>query len=262
MRIFMIAVSAGLAAACLWLAFRLKKTRGMLRSERSENRQLRKTVQIWGLRSDAQGKMLEDLRRARHDLRHYLCALRGAEPPDCLRDLNKNLEREQVSFSGDWALSALVNYYCSEAARIGARMDCRLDLCGASGSYGADLYLVIGNLLENAVEALKREGGGWLRIRSLSSSGWFSFVIGNSCSKPLRMKNERYLSDKEPGRFGIGLDTVRRTAERYGGKAQFTADGKEFHASVFLPCPVPAASDASRPEAETGAGEPPVPISR
>lgn len=242
MRAVLIA-SSGLAAACLWLAFRLRKALRVLRTEREENRQLRKMMEFWHLQSDTQSKSLEELRRARHDLRHYLCALGGARPPDSLRELKETPEKEQSSLSGDWALSSLVSYYCSEAERIGVQTDCRLDLRDISGSYGADLYLIVGNLMENAVEALKREGGGWLRARSLSSPGWFSLVIGNSCLKPLHTKNGQYLSDKALGRFGIGLDTVRRAAERYGGKAQFTTDGKEFRASVFLPQPESAAQE-------------------
>lgn len=240
MRAVLIASSAVLAAVCLRLAFRLKRVLRSLRIEREENQQLRRMMRFWRLQSDAQGKSLEELRRARHDLRHYLCALGGAKPPESLRELMEASEREQAPPPGDWALSSLVSYYCAEAERIGVQTDCRLDLHDIPGSYGADIYLIAGNLLENAVEALKREGGGWLRARSLSSPGWFSLVIGNSCSKFLHTKNGQYLSDKAPGRYGIGLETVRRAAERYGGKAQFTTDGKEFRASVFLPRPASA----------------------
>jgi len=239
----LIASSAGLAAACLCLAFRLRKALRVLRTEHEENRQLRRMMEFWRLQSDTQSKSLEELRRTRHDLRHYLCALGGARPPDSLRGLKDAPEKEQATLPGDWALSSLVSYYCSEAERVGVETDCRLDLREIPGSYGADLYLIVGNLMENAVEALKREGGGWLRARSLSSPGWFSLVIGNSCSKPLQTKNGQFLSDKALGRFGIGLDTVRRVAERHGGKAQFTADGREFRASVFLPRPETAARD-------------------
>lgn len=237
--------SSCLAAACLFLTFRLRRALRELRTEREENRQLRRMMEFWHLQSDTQSKSLEELRRARHDLRHYLCALGGARPPDSLRDLKEVPERERAPLPGDWALSSLVSYYCSEAQRIGVQTDCRLDLRDIPGSYGADLYLIVGNLMENAVEALKREGGGWLRARSLSSPGWFSLVIGNSCSKPLHTKNGQYLSDKALGRFGIGLDTVRRVAERYGGKAKFTTDGREFRASVFLPRPASSAQEVA-----------------
>lgn len=254
----MIAASAGLASVCLWLLLWLRRTLKVLRNERAENQQLRKIIRLWRLESDKQDQKLEKLRRTRHDLRHYLCTA-CAEPSENLRVLKDELEQDPVSPAGDWAFSALVGHYCSQAAQFGVRTDCKLDFRGIPSSYAADLYLIVSNLLGNSVEALRREGGGWLRARSLASPGWFSLVIGNSSSQPLRRKGGRYLSSKAPGRFGIGLETVRQTAERYGGKAQFTSDGEEFHASVFLLCPSASGPEevpgASRPAAESGTGE-------
>lgn len=246
MRAFMITVCVGLASVCLCPLLWLRRACRALRTERAENQQLRKIIWLWRLESDEQNQKLEKLRRARHDLRHYLCAA-CREPTESLRALKAELEQELVSSSGDWAFSALVDYYCSQATRLGVRTDCKLDFRNVPGSYAADVYLIVSNLLGNALEALGREGGGWLRARSLASSGWFSLVIGNSRSQPLRRKNGRYLSSKAPGRYGIGLETVRQAAERYGGKVRFTADGKEFHASVFLPCPsVPGPGESTR----------------
>ena len=105
--------------------------------------------------------------------------------------------------------------------------------------FGMQQYLLGGsifsNLLENSLEALQREGGGWLRARSVSTSGYFSLVVGNSCTRPLRSLNGHYLSSKSPGRFGIGLATIQEVAQHYGGNAEFTVENGEFRASIFLP---------------------------
>ena len=104
------------------------------------------------------------------------------------------------------------------------------------------------NLLENAVEALQREGGGWLRARCISTEGYLSLVVGNASTARLRSVNGRYLSSKAEGRFGLGLATVQEIARKYGGRAEFTADGEQFLASVFLPCPAPAEEPSSPQE--------------
>ena len=73
-------------------------------------------------------------------------------------------------------------------------------------------------------------------------------MVGNSSSAPLKSVNGRYLSSKAEGRFGIGLATVQDIARKYGGTAEFTADGHQFLASVFLPFPTPAeVSEAAAP---------------
>lgn len=58
-----------------------------------------------------------------------------------------------------------------------------------------------------------------------------------------------FRSSKSPGRFGIGLETVREVAKRYGGQAEFTVRNGEFRAAVFLPRPAADAGGTDRPAA-------------
>lgn len=192
---------------------------------------MRELLSLWKGASGGQGAELEELRKLRHDLRHYLCAAASVpQPPEGLI-LTENMLRMD-----DQLLSALVEQYRGQAESLGASVDIRLELrCG--GDMRTDLCLILSNLLENAVEALQREGGGWLRARSISTEGYLSLVIGNSSRFPLHSFGGRYLSGKARGRFGVGLETVRQLAEQYGGEAVFFADGTQFCASVFLPKP-------------------------
>ena len=105
-------------------------------------------------------------------------------------------------------------------------------------------------LLRDFEILLQREDGGWVRARSLATSGYVSLVVCNSCTKPLRMRNGRYLSSKGNSRVGVGLSTVQEIARRYGGRAEFSADGVQFRAAVFLPCNR-AAPPAGTPTAHT-----------
>ena len=130
------------------------------------------------------------------------------------------------------------------AEALGFQVDLRITLSQVWEDAIPDVCLVLSNLLENAIEALQREGGGWLRARSTAAGGYVSLVVGNSCTRPLRTLGGRYLSSKAPGRFGIGLETVREVAQRYGGQAEFTAGNGEFRASVFLLRPETAAPGA------------------
>ena len=128
-------------------------------------------------------------------------------------------------------------------------MDFRLEHLPVSEGQLPDVCLVLSNLLENAVEALRREGGGWLRARSTFADGYLTIVVGNSSSERLRRVNGRYLSSKAEGRFGVGLATVQEIARKYGGQAEFSADGKEFRAAVFLTCASPAGQGGASPPA-------------
>ena len=222
--------AAGVLALCLLLAVR--RMRGALRREREENCRLRRLLQIG---SQAANDDLAQLKRVRHDLRQYLVLAEHTASPAETAALRDAIEA--ASSAGEWehgVISALERHYLELARDLGVQADLRIALPQSWEEAIPDLGLVLNNLLENAVEALRREGGGWLRARSVFKNGYFSLVVENSCTKPLRTLGGRYLSSKAPGRFGIGLETVQEIAKRYGGLAEFTVENGAFRVSVFL----------------------------
>ena len=242
-------IMAALAVLLAWAAFALHRLRRALHRERAENRRLRELIRTGSREADAE---LERARRLRHDLRHYLQIVGGGTPPEALLpELSAGQERSAADWGGSWAVSSLVCYYQAQAEAEGFPADLQLEHTPVPEALLPDVCLVLSNLLENAVEALRREGGGWRRARSASAEGYLTIVVGNASSARLRWVNGRCLSSKAEGRFGVGLATVQDIARKYGGRAEFSADGKEFRASVFLSCPAPAAQEAAPPPART-----------
>ena len=238
-------IMAALAVLLAWAAFALHRLRRALHRERAENRRLRELIRTGSREADAE---LERARRLRHDLRHYPQIVGGGTPPDALLpELSAGQERSAVDWGGSWAVSSLVCYYQAQAEAEGFLADLQLEHTPVPEALLPDVCLVLSNLLENAVEALRREGGGWLRARSASAEGYLTIVVGNASSARLRWVNGRCLSSKAEGRFGVGLATVQDIARKYGGCAEFTADGREIRASVLLTCPAPAAQVSAPP---------------
>ena len=220
-----------LAAAAIWLAVQLVRLRRTVQQEQQENRHLRELLSMGTRKAERE---LEQLHRLHHDLRHFLCIMEGQNIPQAL---SSELD-EPVTPSGNWALSALVAHYQKRAEAAGVTADLSLHIEPDLDLLLPDLCLILSNLLENALEALEREGGGWLRARCTSfSGGYISLVVGNSSTARLRHVNGRYLSSKREGRFGIGLSTVQDIAHKYNGNAEFLSDGQQFRAQIFLPCP-------------------------
>lgn len=233
------------AAALVVLLWRLFQAKKALRREQEENRQLRGLLQTGSQLAQSDR---DQLRKLRHDLRHYLdLAQIAPELEQAALPLHQALGDVPSVGGENWAISALEQLYRERAQVLGFQADLRITSPSTGGADMADLYLVVGNLLENGIEALQREGNGHLRARSVSTAGYFSLVVGNTCTRPLRTLNGRYLSSKAPGRFGLGLETVREVARRYGGQAEFSVENGEFRASVFLPRPNREPRSAQRP---------------
>ena len=224
-------VAAALLAVLLLLCIALRLSLALAR-ERAENRRLRGLLSLPGGKED-----LEALRRLRHDLRHYL--LTAGETVLAAEDLEamRATLDTPLDLSSPGPVSALAAYYRREAQALGVQADILLDCEGESGELLPDLCLLLSNLLENAVEALRREGGGWLRVRSVTAEGYISLVVGNACSAPPRRIQGGWLSRKADGRRGEGLSTVEDIARKHGGSVEFTCADGEFRASVFLPRP-------------------------
>ena len=242
--IALVLLGASLLGALVWIVC-LKQT---LQHNQEEIQRLRHLLLLDSHRAQED---LETLRKLRHDLRHYLRFAKVPTLPDTvLETLNHTAEQPTPSDSlQNWTLSTLEHYYQAQGKALGFDTDIRLNLSLPREELLPDLCLVISNLLENAIEALQREGGGWLRVRSVSTAGYYSLVVGNCCTRPLRSINGRYLSSKAPGRFGIGLSTVQSVARRCGGQAEFTVENGEFRATVFLPRPRPETSPGrARPD--------------
>ena len=244
-------LAAGLLVLAL-LLWQLLRLRGTLRREREENRRLRDLLQAGSQLAQADQAQLRQLR---HDLRHYLTLAEQmplpAQTAAALRETEGAwMTPEPASESEErisWAIAALERHYQEQASALGFQADLRIIPPHAWDGLLPDLCLLLSNLLENSLEALQREGGGWVRARSVATPGYFSLVVGNTCTRPLKAVNGRYMSSKAPGRFGIGLSTVREVARRYGGQAEFTVENGEFRASLFLPRPSTAPLERSAP---------------
>ena len=103
-----------------------------------------------------------------------------------------------------------------------------------------DLSLILGNGLDNAIEACERLAGReqpWIRVEAMQKGPCFLLEIANSfdgrinCAEgqefPETMKEESDL-------HGIGLQSIRSVALRYQGGVDWKAEGKIFTLTVML----------------------------
>ena len=127
--------------------------------------------------------------------------------------------------------------------------DARLDLPPQLPLPEPDFCVVMGNLLENALDALgTNKPGAFLKIRA-SLKDWKELILtvdNGPVAEPV-VRDGQLLSSKHEG-AGIGTASVKRVAAHYNGVADFSWRDGVFYASVYLR-PVPEES------APAGTGE-------
>lgn len=192
-------------------------------------------------------KHIEETRRIRHDLRQHLnvgMAYLQDGDLDALRDYLQTYAESlpsvgDITFCENYAVDAVVRHYIEQAHQAGVRTEASLALPAELAVAPQDLCVLLGNLLENAVEACarQRQGERFLHIRGMiAGSQSVALTVENSYDGEVRQTEGGFYSAKRPER-GIGITSVQAIAERYGGVCKFTYDGGVFRASVLLTPP-------------------------
>lgn len=187
---------------------------------------------------------IEVTRRNHHDLRHHLSVFRrhieGGELQK-LREYLDQLERTippetSLFFCANSAVNALVSHYHQLAVAEAVSVDLALQLPEKTGIQDADLCIVFGNLLENALEAcrIQKESQRFMTVNSVLRGSKLMITVDNSYESPVNQQGIGFLSSKRMGP-GVGTSSVQAVARKYGGLALFEYEGGVFRASVMLP---------------------------
>lgn len=118
-----------------------------------------------------------------------------------------------------------------------------LDLRTLDFVAGTDLISIFGNAVDNALEAVRKLPPGAERIILLKSSRFANAVIlrfGNPYTGKLCREGSRLLTGKaDQDQHGIGLKSITRAVERYGGSVDVETSKEElwFELTIMIPLP-------------------------
>ena len=135
-----------------------------------------------------------------------------------LRTVSKVLRTKVTAFN---ALLQVKNAACEERG-IHLEMDIRTALEGLPVPPW-EICCIIGNLMDNAMDALSGVRDGWIRLEVRETLRQFTFVItNNGPSVPESLRQSIFepgVSTKGEGR-GMGLSIVQKTLAEFGGRIE------------------------------------------
>lgn len=187
---------------------------------------------------------MDETRKARHDLRHHLAVVQSYLDQDDKIGLTKyiTIYKDKLPldiveyFCANNVVNAIVSYYAAQARNTGIEFTAKVmypDDCLVSDT---DITVLLGNLLENAVEACRREMSNQkfikLQVKQRGQTTLF-ILIDNTCRAPVSFEKDTPLSSKREG-MGIGIVSIREIAARYDGTVQFEQQKGVFYTSVRL----------------------------
>lgn len=202
--------------------------------EAAKLREVAMFYQIEGMRARLAAD--EDMRAFRHDMKNHIIALHqlAADADDqrvaaYVDTLNDQLDVATPCFqTGRSALDGLLAVKAQEATQIDARIEIALEPGMPSRMISdADLCVIFGNLLDNALEAMRAvpQGERIVNLRGRCRAGVYVAVVENPYAG--NMSDEADLpATTKPGRgvHGYGLRNVRDAMARNGGTMQLQLD--------------------------------------
>ncbi|MCI7180054.1 MAG: ATP-binding protein, partial [Lachnospiraceae bacterium] len=126
----------------------------------------------------------------------------------------------ETANTGNIVTDSLVGYWKRTAENKGIEFQAELSIPMDIPFKGADVSLILGNLLENAVEgAAKAEEKRYIRLKIKYDKKNLLIMVENSYKGDLiKGKGEELRTTKaDTANHGIGLASVRRTVGKYHG---------------------------------------------
>ncbi|SMP71699.1 ATP-binding protein [Anoxynatronum buryatiense] len=209
-----------------------------------EQRQMKRQLAMQVAHLQQVNQKVEESARLRHDFRHHLRTLMTLAREGHSHALESYLQGiTEVSegihidrLTENIELDALVQYYRHLAQSAGIQFQSRLSLPAVLTFPIVDLCGLLGNLLENAVEACQRQqtGDKIIFIAGRIRDQQLELVVDNTFEGEIRTFGGKYLSSKR-NEVGLGIASVLETVERYAGVINLYTDEKGFHAELSLP---------------------------
>ena len=134
--------------------------------------------------------------------------------------------------------NSIIGYYYLRAKESGIQYEskCRIDHTVVMRD--SDLCILLGNALENAIDACRKMEKTEVRVISMeagSKNGQFLLKFRNTYRDKLDIRDGHYISSKEEKSHGLGIKNMEKVVEAYGGFIKIEHKEKEFTLMTAIP---------------------------
>lgn len=189
--------------------------------------------------------MYLQMRTWRHDYKNHLQVMKAhldlgeyAELADYMLRLDEELTRiDKVIETGSLGLDAILNSKIALAKAKQIQVNVKVILPPRRSVPDYDLGVLLGNLLDNAIEGCESQKEGeqrFLRIYIGALREQLYLSVSNSHATEMKREGNRYRSTKAAHR-GLGTYSIDSIAARYQGYVNRQNDESVFVTEVMLP---------------------------
>lgn len=212
-----------------------------------EGRELAATEQMLAAAEEhwrLSNELVENLNRSVHDLKHVIGALEQLPAADRAGYVSETSEYirkyERTVYTDDEVLNTILSEKALLCEGRGVAFSCSMGKVDLGFVALPDLYVLLGNLVSNAVEGAETVADPAMRAITIAIRERGGLVC-ISCDNPY--EGERQVGEggllattkADAARHGYGLKSMRAVAEKYGGTLTVAAEDGLFSVQVALP---------------------------
>lgn len=184
-----------------------------------------------------------EMRGYKHDFHHHLQALKGQlEAGEVERALayieqldEKLMVVDSLLKTGNVSLDAILSAKTAQAKAAGISVSVRAFVPDQLLLTDLELGIVVGNLLENAIEACSlAQGERFIRVYMKMKGKMLYFSMLNSAGKKEQKRGTRFLSRKK-GLHGFGLQRAESIIKEHGGWCKYNSEDGAFTSEFLVP---------------------------
>lgn len=192
---------------------------------------------------DTSQKMLASLR---HDIKHHLLSILHMANSGETEKIQKYVEKmikmtvnkKEYVLSGNSDIDSILNYMIQKAKDKGIEVRTSIKIATQMKIDCFDLNVILGNLLENAIEATEKTSNKYIQIGLELERNIIFVEIENSYVGKIIKSGKKFSTTKmDKTKYGLGIENVKSILNKYNGELQITFDDSTFkvNAMMYLP---------------------------
>ena len=213
-------------------------------SAKTEKIILEKQNMAYKKQLDLMQQSVDSVKIVRHDIKNHMISLKNLNSNkedtkfnEYVDNIISSLNAKTVySNSENVIIDSILNYKLQTVADMDMELEVEVAVPKKIEIPEYDITIILGNLIDNAITALKQyEGEKLFSVKISYSRGSLLITLINSYNGEIKEKNGKLLTIKnDEENHGVGLKSVEEAVERNNGYMKISHDDKEFQVSVIL----------------------------
>lgn len=185
------------------------------------------------------------MRGWRHDYHNHMQKIRAHLALNELKEVNDYIDQMETQLNaidlkyktGNTGMDAILNSKLTLAEENGLEIKCDAKLPEFLPINQVDLCVLLGNLIDNAIEACEKIEGEqrkFLRIYLCVMKSQLYISVSNATNEVVRKLDKEYITNKR-GNHGYGLRRINLIVEKYKGFINRQNEPGVFATEVMLP---------------------------